>query len=806
MNHKILWVAILLLVVTQAAFGQQSVKGVVKGVNNGKTEILPFVNIYWLGTTKGVITDQQGAFTIDRHSKSSALVAKAIGYKPDTISITTSTSSIEFSLQGESIRMGEVVVSTKQKGSTLLAIASLKTEVITAAGLCKMACCNLAESFENSASVSVGYSDAVSGARQVKMLGLVGTYTQMLDENRPVMRGIAAPYGLTYTPGQWLESIQVSKGPGSVINGYEAITGQINVEHRKPNSNTPLFVNLYAGSDFRMETNIASSFNVNRKLSSIVLLHGSTDPKELDHNNDGFMDIPTSKQLNIANRWLYTADNGAQISTGFKALADDRNGGQTKDAPTSNSYGLGRYRSKIQNKQLNAYLKVGIPIGAPHDHDHDHDHDHASSDEGCSDEHHADSEHHDHDGEHCEGHDHDHDHDAEECNHVSSSIGLVADFTVHDQLAKFGIKSYDAKMYSTFANLTYQGGFNPQNRFTLGASFRTDSYNELLTDRYILQAPSASAAEVHEQQIDMGKQEFVVGLLGEYTYTPTDRITLIGGARIDHNSRYGWLFTPRANAKWDITQTLTLRASGGRGFRSPNPVTDNLGMLATGRQLVFPQELKVESAWTFGASIVKYLEVFNDPRASLSLDIFRTSFENQLIVDQEVNTTQVILYNLQGQSFTNSIQLDFNVAPIRGFSLLLSYRQTQAKVDLQNQGLVEKPLVDRFKALANVQYTTLSSKWTFDFTAQLNGQNKLPNLEPTSYERQYSPIYPMFFGQITYKVRKLDIYVGCENIGNYTQKSPIIAASSPFSTQFNSTSIWGPLIGRKAYVGLRFNL
>ena len=207
----------------------------------------------------------------------------------------------------------------------------VKGEMISFAGLCKMACCNLAESFENSASVTVGYSDAISGARQIKMLGLAGTYTQILDENRPIMRGLSAPYGLSYTPGMWLNSIQVSKGVASVTAGHEAITGQINLEHRKPTDEERLFVNLYLDDELRPEANISTAFPVtkDKKLSSVILLHGSmdTDVRKMDHNHDGFRDLPKSDQINVANKWLYSADNGTQVRWGWKFVQENRLGG-----------------------------------------------------------------------------------------------------------------------------------------------------------------------------------------------------------------------------------------------------------------------------------------------------------------------------------------------------------------------------------------------------------------------------------------------------------------------------------------------
>ena len=215
-----------------------------------------------------------------------------------------------------------------QAGNYLPRGKEIRTEVISAAGLCKMACCNLAESFENSASVTVGYSDAVTGAKQIRLLGLSGIYTQMLDENRPVMRGLSAPFGLSYVPGQWLESIQIAKGSTSVINGVESMTGQINMEHRKPTDEKPLFINYSAMTDSKMDLNIASSLQLNDNWSTVMLGHVSGNFATMDMNHDTLLDDPLTLQFNLANRWLYYAPSGVHVRFGFRAIRDSRTGGQ----------------------------------------------------------------------------------------------------------------------------------------------------------------------------------------------------------------------------------------------------------------------------------------------------------------------------------------------------------------------------------------------------------------------------------------------------------------------------------------------
>ncbi len=194
--------------------------------------------------------------------------------------------------------------------------------------LCRAACCNLGESFETNASVDASYSDAATGAKQIRLLGLAGKYVQMITENIPNLYGLSQPYALGYIPGPWMESIQVSKGTSTVITGYDAITGQINVEYKKPSNSDKLFVNQFFSSAGKTETNIDGAIKISPKWSTMVFAHVQADLMEIDHNNDGFMDMPAMTQYNFFNRWDYFGDN-ITWRFGAKYIDETRKGGQT---------------------------------------------------------------------------------------------------------------------------------------------------------------------------------------------------------------------------------------------------------------------------------------------------------------------------------------------------------------------------------------------------------------------------------------------------------------------------------------------
>ena len=738
-------------------------------------------SVYWAGTTVGASTDAEGAFLLHRVKGYDRLVASYLGYVNDTLRIDEAVQRADFALRAEGVELEGVVVEGNLSGNFVKRDGIVKGEMISFAGLCKMACCNLAESFENSASVTVGYSDAISGARQIKMLGLAGTYTQILDENRPIMRGLSAPYGLSYTPGMWLNSIQVSKGVASVTAGHEAITGQINLEHRKPTDSERLFVNLYLDDELRPEANVSTAFPVSRdkKLSSVILLHGSgdTDVRKMDHNHDGFRDLPRSAQFNVANKWLYAADNGTQVRWGWKFVQESRLGGmldyRNTDAMREAMFRdwdwqaegtrMPLYGSHIRNRNANGYFKVGMPVGP------------SVYDEAEQDE-------------------------------MRSNLAFVADFDHFDEEAYFGLNDYSGNQNSLALNLMYNHYFTYRSSLNVGVQAHLDYYRETLGN----DTPWLGS----DRAYDFGRDEEEVGAYAEYTYAVRDKFSVVAGLRGDYNAFYDRFFlTPRGHVKWNVTPSTTLRASAGLGYRSTNVITDNIGMLATGRELVIPAlgDLdRLEKALTLGGSLTQTFGLVNPGDATLSFDYFRTQFCNSVVVDQEYDAQTIRVYDSDGRSFTDTYQIDFSWTPVERLDIFATFRYTDSRMTIDRPdgttARVERPLVSEYKTLLNIQYATKFRRWVFDATAQLNGPARIPTQTGDLADSRYSPRYPMFYAQVSRKVGKFDIYVGCENIADYRQEDPILNAANPYDYKFNSMNVWGPLMGRKFYVGLRFNL
>ena len=785
MKKSIFLLLALIVLMPSVALAQRTITGKVVDADNNSPLI--GASLYWKNTTAGTTTTTDGSFSIRRVNGFETLVVDYLGYDIAEIEVGKEDNTLDIRLKPSAVDIDEVVVEGQQRGNYAKSGGITRQEQISFAGLCKMACCSLAESFENSASVTVGYSDAISGARQIKMLGLAGTYTQILDENRPIMQGAGAAYGLSYTPGMWLNSIQVSKGVASVTAGHEAITGQINLEHRKPTDDERFFLNLYFDSELRPEINVSSAIPLlpDKSLSTVIMAHGSLDTAQHDMNGDGFSDMPKANQINVANKWLWQNAGGVQLRWGWKVVNENRLGGQLgykKDMyedmvadPFNSLYG-----SKIHNRNINAYAKLGIPVGYERTFTGDP----------------ADA--------------------------VQNNVAMILDYDNYLTDSYFGLNKVDVVENALRYNITYAHYFTQRSSLNAGAS----AYMRMMDNNY--QQPAIAGGAPAEAWSFIGKSTLVEpGLFAEYTYQIEDKFSLVVGLRGDYSMIEGdyyndvkgkLLVTPRSHIRWSITPRTTLRASAGMGYRRQNLVTDNIWMMTTSRHIKFAGlDDDMEAAATFGGSLSQTFRLAQDDMATISFDYFRTQFFNTMVFDQETADNSILIYNSDGKSFTDNYQIDFNWTPFRGFDLFATFRYTNAKMTVERDGeqiLVERPLTSRYKGLINIQYAV--RRWVFDATAQLNGPVRLPELDgdlvKATENPNLSPIYPMFFAQVSYKISNLTLYLGCENIANYVQghkghgQAPILGSEAPFKEGFNSSAVWGPLMGRKFYIGLRLNL
>jgi len=711
----------------------QDVSGVVYTFDEHNHEVpLPGVNLYWEGTQLGTVSDEEGKFKLDKPEGSyKYLVASFIGFQNDTIYVDGET-NLEIPLTSAK-ELDEYIVEGKQQSSFVSQLNPLYVQNITKDELQKAACCNLSESFETNASVDVSYSDAVSGAKKIELLGLHGKYVQMMTENIPNLRGLSTPYALSYIPGTWMESIQVSKGASSVVNGYESTTGQINVEYKKPDDSDKLFLNLYMNSIAKMDANMDASVKLNEKWSTMIFGHFENLQNKVDRNNDGFIDAPLIRQYNFYNRWKYrNGKHAAQF--GLKVLDENRDGGQVKFDENALQEDQEFYGINIKTRRYEAWGKTGYVFG----------------------------------------------------NANESNLGFINSYSYHHQNSFFGINDYEGKQHNYYTNLIFQSKLGShKHSYTTGASYNYDKYEEVLNDS------------------SFNRTEHVPGLFFQYTYSNENNLTVLLGIRSDFHNIYGTFYTPRFHAKYNITEHTIVRGSVGKGYRSANVIAENSYLLATSRNLIVNEGLKMEEAWNYGLNLTQIADIWGR-ELNINIEFYRTDFEHQVIIDRDQNIRQVNIYNLDGKSYSNSAQIEIVYELIPRLDMVAAFRYSDVKMTT-NGKLEREPFVNRYKGLLNLSYKTNLEKWQFDFTTVLNGDARIPTTvgNPDVYRRpELSPVYTIINGQVAKNFKKWKIYLGVENLTDFTQSDPIIAADDPFGEYFDSSMVWGPIMGRKIYAGI----
>lgn len=729
-----------------AATASAQIKG---KVTDAAGEPIVAANVFWINTTQGTTTDADGAFAIDRLTGANRLVVSFIGYENDTIDVRSAAEELHIVLQA-GVMMDEVQVVERQLGVVKSRSSVLNQDMISSAELARAACCNLGESFTTNPSVDVSYSDAATGAKQIKLLGLSGTYVQLLTENIPNYRGAAAPFSLGYIPGPWMQSIQVSKGSSSVKNGYEAITGQINVEFKKPQGPESLNVNLFAGSMGKYEANFDGNIHLNPRLSTALLAHYENSTRTHDDNGDGFLDQPQVKQYHLQNRWAWMGDHYV-FQAAVKALKEDRTSGQATHGHATTASNVAPmpaaslYRIGIDTERYEAFTKNAYIF------------------------------------------------DKEK----GTNLALMLSGSYHRQEAAYGRKRYDVDQQNLYASLMFETNPSEQHALSAGLSLNYDRYDQ---DYRLTNADETPLTRERET-------ETVPGAYVQYTYTPNEKLTLMGGLRVDHSSRYGTFFTPRAHFKYTPSEWFNFRASVGKGYRTNHVLAENNYLLASSRRVLI-DPLEQEEAWNYGLSASFYLPLFGKT-LSLNAEYYYTDFRRQMVIDLDTDPHAVHFTNLRGDSYSHTLQVEATYPFFKGFTLTGAYRLTDVKTTYGNR-LLERPLTGKYKGLLTASYQTPLAIWQFDVTLQLNGGGRLPASYLAAdgrpaWDNRYRG-YEQLSAQVTRWFRHWSVYVGGENLTGFRQPHPIVGADNPWGDQFDSTLVWGPMHGAMYYVGVRFNL
>jgi len=728
----------------QGAMLANSVNGVVLEVNSkGSFSPLANASVYWLDNRQGVITDSTGVFVIARQPTENRLVIAYAGYKTDTLVVSESTDLRVVLATGRQLK--DVTVYSRKGGYYSSALTPVRTQVIGTQELYKAACCNLSESFETNPSVDVSYNDAVTGTKQIQLLGLAGIYTQLTVENMPGPRGIAASGGLSFIPGPWIESIQLTKGTGSVANGYESIAGQINVEEKKPLTGERLFFNAYVNDIGKTDVNLDVSKKISNKWSTALLVHDDIlANKNIDGNHDGFRDLPGGNQLAIKNRWQYDDHKGLMAQVGVMALADDRTGGQVGFNPATDKLTTNRYGLGLKTERYEVFGKMGYIFPEK----------------------------------------------------KYKSIGLQVSAFSHRQNDYFGLTTYNGKQQNIYANLIYQSIIgNTNHKFRTGLSFVYDNYNENLNSISYKRRETVPGAFFEYTWDASPKFNMVAGVRADNDNLFGAFVTPRLNARYQPFSHTTIRFS---GGRGERTANIFAENLGWLASSRTINITGNAANGAYG--------LKPEIAWNEGISIDQKFKLF-ERDGTAGIDFFRTDFVNQVVIDADKSATAINFYNLSGKSYSNSLQGEVNYNVLKHVDIRLAYRLFDVKTTYHGD-LLQRPLVAKQRAFASLGYET-AGKWQFNYTVQAVGQKRLPYSgdNPAEYEWQnYSPAYVVMSVQVSKTLKLWDVYIGVEDLNNFYQKQLIIDAANPFNKYFDASVVWGPTFGRMFYAGVRLKI
>jgi outer membrane receptor for ferrienterochelin and colicins len=730
-----------------------SVKGVVmEQKQDGSLIPMEFVNVYWQQSTKNTTTDSTGYFFIAHGpGDGNKLIFRFLGFEPDTVTVSPGQ-YLSVLFKEEANVLGEVVVAHRKRTTEVSFLDPLQVQNISKEELFKAACCNLSESFETNATVDVSFTDAITGAKEIQMLGLSGKYSLISQEQMPGIRGIAIPYGLLYTPGAWIESIQISKGAGSVVQGYESMTGQINVELKKPFDENKLLLNGYFNEAYRSELNLFTRANVSPMFKTAVMGHYSLFPQTHDRNGDGFRDMTEGSLITIANRWDYhNSKTGLEGQLNVQWLRDRKEGGSAAHQEEEHN----NYDVNINGDRIQAIAKVGYVFASKR----------------------------------------------------YNSLGSQWGYTRHTQNAIIGDKVYDAEQTSLYGNWLYQSIFgDTRHKYITGLSFRYDDYDEQLElNRYAFKEVVPGAFFEYTYVPD--------DLFTLVAGVRADRHNIYGWL---FNPRLHIRYAPEETTVFRLSAGRGMRTSlpiaENLGWLASSRVW-NIGTPGNASNDFPYNGLEMEKAWNFGASMTKEFTI--DYRSGLlALDFFHTRFTDRTIVDLDLSPQELWIYNLDGKSYANTFQVEAQYEVFKRFDAKVAYKLQDSRISYQQEGLRRQIFTPASRFFANVSYVssvaTYKGHWRVSLTAHYTGTQRIPDTDtnPISFQLPtQSPGYWLYNGQLTRVFSKnFEIYAGMENIGNFKQSPVILDALHPHSPYFDSGLIWGPIFGREWYLGFRYTL
>jgi len=728
-------ITIILLVFSTTTFAQ-SLTG--RLIDKADGSPLVGANIYWQNSTTGTFTNNDGTFEIPFVPERNELIINYIGYENDTLSIAEGENNLLFEMGAdEGSTFSEVVISTQRTG-TYTTNDPTKIEVITEGELAKAACCDLAGCFETQASVQPVTTNAVTNAKELRILGLSGVYNQLLFDGLPMIQGLGYTYGVSSYPGTLVNRIYIAKGANSILQGFEGMSGQINVIPKQPQNTDGILLNAFANSNGVHQLNANYTHKSEQGWTSFTSAHISRPGFRRDVNDDNFLDFPLVERQAIYHKiQTKSVTEGLFSEVGLRYWHETRTGGEKNFDKKIHKGSSEVYGQHIAISQPEIYTKTGYILS-----------------------------------------------DKQQVKFIGAAF-------FHQQNSYFGIIPYTGLQQFAYANLQYEHEYGDEGEHNVkaGLSYRHSNIKETIDEAAMLQ------------------QNRIPGFFVE-NISNFEKFKLITGMRWDVHQEFGGFMTSRFGLNYNIAENTELRFAAGTGWRTASVYAENPSLLASSREVIFEEELRPEQSANLGVNIV-HKEFWTNLVATFTADYYYTQFSNQIFPDYDRAPGQAILANFTDPSASNTFQAEANLKYLEQYEFKFAYNFLNVfrEIDGKKTAL---PFNSKHRLLTTFSYQPLSKKWHFDTNIHWSGRQRLPDTNgyPERYQQDdYSQSFTLVNAQYTYKLgESIDLYGGCENIFNFRQADPILAADDPFGTYFDTAFNWGPTIGREIYVGVRYRL
>jgi len=737
--RKTIYITILLMISSYAF--SQSVTGKVVDQDN---DVLVGANIFWINTYQGTQTDINGEFELRFTDTTNKLVVSYIGFSTDTFAIYL-PQNITIKLN-RNIELGEAKIIAEKSGTYFSKINPIKTKTISQGELAKAACCDLAGCFGTDGSVQPVTTNIVTNSKELRIMGLSGVYTQVLIDGVPLIQGLTYTYGISSYPGTLVDKINVAIGANSVLQGFESINGQINIQLKSPEKSDKFFVNLYANSFLEKQVNVNFSHKF-KKWNTILAAHTTQPSNKFDRDNDLFLDLPQLTRYSFYNKWKKgNAETwGFNSMIGVRYINENRIGGQLDFDQNADIGSVKNYGQKIAYSQAEVFTNTGYRFDD------------------------------------------------------KKSIVLISSLVHHDQNSIFGRTLYDAEQLNYYGNLQFELKWKKKHLLKTGISVRNNHIEENIV--FTENSLNKTYDGIHL------KEETIPGIFIENVFHWNERTMLITGIRADQNNTFGSFYTPRALLKYDITENTTLRISGGTGYRTINLFSENVNLLASSRDVIITEELKPEKAFNWGINLVHH-KYWKKVSATFGLDFYRTDFSNQIFPDYDSDPTKAIISNFRGASVSNGFQAEANFNFSKKLTLKTSYNYLNVYQIIDNYKKT-LPFNSKHKIISSISYKPKNKKWHADINLHWFGEQVLAKTEIINNKESSSnksKPYSLINAQFTKTWKRFDVYIGCENILDFRQERPIIGWQYPFGDSFDTSNVWGPTRGREFYLGVKFRV